>query len=136
MKTAMKRTVFTVKLRKMDYKEEWSLYIEAFPVFVANKKNPVRQHETLNRYVTTPIWDKNSVSKTRNDKSITVRNVTATASYNAVRNKTSSRASLPSKCALCVNMNMTTDTSTPTPRQSKWHRTSVLIATSSAISKN
>ena len=68
MKTAMKRTVFTVKLRKMDYKEEWSLYIEAFPVFVANKKNPVRQHETLNRYVTTPIWDKNSVSKTRNDK--------------------------------------------------------------------
>ena len=68
MKTAMKRTVFTVKLRKMDYKEEWSLYIEAFPVFVANKKKPVRQHETLNRYVTTPIWDKNSVSKTRNDK--------------------------------------------------------------------
>ncbi len=68
MKTAMKRTVFTVKLRKMDYKEEWSLYIEAFPVFVANKKTPVRQHETLNRYVTTPIWDKNSVSKTRNDK--------------------------------------------------------------------
>ncbi len=68
MKTAMKRTVFTVKLRKMDYKEEWSLYIEAFPVFVANKKTPVRQHETLNRYITTPIWDKNSVSKTRNDK--------------------------------------------------------------------
>ncbi len=64
----MKRTVFTVKLRKMDYKEEWSLYIEAFPVFVANKKTPVRQHETLNRYITTPIWDKNSVSKTRNDK--------------------------------------------------------------------
>ncbi len=68
MKTAMKRTVFTVKLRKMDYKEEWSLYIEAFPVFVANKKTPVRQHEMLNRYITTPIWDKNSVSKTRNDK--------------------------------------------------------------------
>ncbi len=65
MKTAMKRTVFTVKLRKMDYKDVWSLYIEAYPVFVANKKKPERQHETLNRYITTPIWDKGNVSKTR-----------------------------------------------------------------------
>ena len=33
MKTPMKRTVFKVILRKSEYKEQWSLLIESFPVF-------------------------------------------------------------------------------------------------------
>lgn len=67
MKTPMKNTVFTVKLRKSEYKEQWSLYIESFPVFIPGKKTPVRKHEHLNRFITTPIWDKTNSGRTLSD---------------------------------------------------------------------
>lgn len=37
MKIPMKRTVFKVILRKSEYKEQWSLLIESFPVFVPGR---------------------------------------------------------------------------------------------------
>ena len=67
MKTPMKRTVFKVILRKSEYKEQWSLLIESFPVFEPGKDKPLRKHEPLGRYITTPIFDKNSSGRTLSD---------------------------------------------------------------------
>lgn len=67
MKTPMKRTVFKVILRKSEYKEQWSLLIESFPVFVPGREKPMRKHEPLGRFVTTPIFDKNSSGRTLAD---------------------------------------------------------------------
>ena len=67
MKTPMKRTVFKVILRKAEYKEQWSLLIESFPVFVPGRDKPMRKHEPLNRFITTPIFDKNSSGRTLSD---------------------------------------------------------------------
>ncbi len=63
----MKRTVFKVILRKSEYKEQWSLLIESFPVFEPGKDKPLRKHEPLGRYITTPIFDKNSSGRTLPD---------------------------------------------------------------------
>lgn len=67
MKTPMKRTIYTVKIRKSEYKEQWSLYIESFPVFVVGKDKPQRIHEPLNRFITTPILDKSNSGRTLSD---------------------------------------------------------------------
>lgn len=67
MKTPMKRTVFKVILRKSEYKEQWSLLIESFPVFEPGKDKPLRKHEPLGRFITTPIFDKNSSGRTLPD---------------------------------------------------------------------
>ena len=67
MKTPMKRTVFKVILRKSEYKEQWSLIIESFPVFEPGKDKPLRKHEPLGRFITTPIFDKNSSGRTLAD---------------------------------------------------------------------
>ena len=67
MKTPMKRTVFKVILRKSEYKEQWSLLIESFPVFVPGRDKPMRKHEPLNRFITTPIFDKNNSGRTLSD---------------------------------------------------------------------
>lgn len=64
MKTPMKRTVFKVILRKSEYKEQWSLLIESFPVFEPGKDKPLRKHAPLGRFITTPIFDKNSSGRT------------------------------------------------------------------------
>ena len=64
MKTPMKRTVFKVILRKSEYKEQWSLLIESFPVFEPGKDKPLRKHAPLGRFITTPIFDKNSSGST------------------------------------------------------------------------
>ena len=63
----MKRTVFKVILRKSEYKEQWSLLIESFPVFEPGKAKPLRKHEPLGRFITTPIFDKNSSGRTLAD---------------------------------------------------------------------
>lgn len=67
MKTPMKRTVFKVILRKSEHKEQWSLLIESFPVFEPGKDKPLRKHEPLGRFITTPIFDKNSSGRTTAD---------------------------------------------------------------------
>ena len=37
MKKALANTRVSVKLRKSEYREEWYLYVEAYPVFQADK---------------------------------------------------------------------------------------------------
>ena len=64
MKKALVNTKVTVKLRKSEYREEWYLYVESYPVFEPGKDTPKREREYLNRTITTPIWDKKRRAKT------------------------------------------------------------------------
>ena len=58
MKKAMSHTKVSVKLRKSELRDEWYLYLEAYPVFKPWKEKPQREREYLNRVITTPMWDK------------------------------------------------------------------------------
>ena len=58
MKKAMLHTKVSVKLRKSELRNEWSLYLEAYPVFKPGHDKPCREREYLNRIITTPMWDK------------------------------------------------------------------------------
>lgn len=58
MKKAMSHTKVSVKLRKSELRDEWYLYLEAYPVFKPGKEKPQREREYLNRVITTPMWDK------------------------------------------------------------------------------
>lgn len=63
MKKALVHTKCTVKLRKSEYKEEWYLTVECYPVFKPGSTKPSRFVESLNRSISTPIWDKNSPTR-------------------------------------------------------------------------
>ena len=62
MKKPLAHTKVTVKLRKSQYKEEWYLIVEAYPVVKAGDKVE-RIVESVNRTITTPIWDKSSSTR-------------------------------------------------------------------------
>ena len=64
MKKSIVNTKVSVKLRKSEYANEWYLYLEAYPVFVAGKESAQRVREYLNRTITTPIWDKKHTART------------------------------------------------------------------------
>jgi hypothetical protein len=57
----------TVRLRKVEDRKEWYLYIESYPVFVTGKKQPQRVREYLNRTVSTVEWDKKRTARTEAD---------------------------------------------------------------------
>ena len=57
MKKALVNTKVTVKLRKAEKRNEWYLYLEAYPVFTAESSVPQRTREYLNRTIATPLWD-------------------------------------------------------------------------------
>jgi hypothetical protein len=61
------KTKSTVRLRKVEDRKEWYLYIESYPVFVAGKKQPQRVREYLNRTVSTVEWDKKRTARTEAD---------------------------------------------------------------------
>jgi len=67
MKREMLNTRVTVKLRKSDFRNEWYLYLEAYPVRAKGSDKPQRRREFLNRTVTTPIWDKKRIARTSAD---------------------------------------------------------------------
>ena len=58
MKKAMLHTKVSVKLRKSELRNEWYLYLEAYPVFKPGHDKPCREREYLNRIITTPMRDK------------------------------------------------------------------------------
>ena len=62
MKKPLAHTKVTVKLRKSQYKEEWYLIVEAYPVVKTGNKVE-RIVESVNRTITTPIWDKSSSTR-------------------------------------------------------------------------
>jgi integrase len=64
MKTKFHRTKCLVKLKKSPYnKGEYYLLIESYPVFEDNSKTPKRLYTSLNRIITTPIWDKDKPTR-------------------------------------------------------------------------
>lgn len=67
MKKALVNTRVSVKLRKSEYRDEWYLYVESYPVFQSGKDTPQRVREYLNRTITTPIWDKSRNARTNAD---------------------------------------------------------------------
>lgn len=64
MKKALHNTKSSVKLRKSEYRDEWYLYIESYPVFAPGKDKPQQVREYVNRVITTPIWDKKRTART------------------------------------------------------------------------
>lgn len=66
-------TKATVRLRKVEDRKEWYLYIESYPVFIKGKSTPQRVREYINRTVTTVEWDKNRTARTEADGSKTYK---------------------------------------------------------------
>ncbi|MFT3918900.1 tyrosine-type recombinase/integrase [Cloacibacterium sp.] len=58
------KTKVTVRLRKADFRKEWYIYLECYPVMIKGKKKPQRIREYLNRSVTTVEFDKKRPAKT------------------------------------------------------------------------
>ena len=67
MKKKLAKTKSTVKLRKSEYRNEWYLILESYPVFNNGTDKPQRVIEALNRTITTPIWDKSRTARTSSD---------------------------------------------------------------------
>ena len=63
MRKPLLHTKVTVKLRKSEYREEWYLVIESYPVRKPGSDKPGRIIEAVNRTITTPLWDYSSVTK-------------------------------------------------------------------------
>ena len=63
----LSKTKVTVRLRKVEDRKEWYLYLESYPVFVADKKQPQRLREYLNRSISTVEWDKKRSARTEAD---------------------------------------------------------------------
>ena len=49
----LSNTKVTVHLRKNVSRNEWYLYLEAYPVYIKGRKGPQRKREYLNRSVAT-----------------------------------------------------------------------------------
>ena len=73
MKKALVNTRVSVKLRKSEYRDEWYLYVESYPVFQSGKDTPQRVREYLNRTITTPIWDKSRNARTNTEGKTTYK---------------------------------------------------------------
>ncbi len=73
MKKKLSNTKCTVKLRKSEYREEWYLIIDIYPVYKKPGGKPSRIKEGVNRSITTPIWDKTHIAKTNPDGSVTYK---------------------------------------------------------------
>jgi len=58
------KTKVTVRLRKVENRKEWYVYLESYPVFVPGKKTPQRIREYFNRTVTSVEWDKKRTART------------------------------------------------------------------------
>lgn len=63
----LSNTKVTVRLRKVEDRKEWYIYLESYPVFVPSKKTPQRIREYINRIVTTVEWDKKRTGRSNAD---------------------------------------------------------------------
>ena len=58
------KTKVTVRLRKAEFRKEWFIYLESYPVMISGKNDPQRIREYLNRSVTTVDFDKKRPART------------------------------------------------------------------------
>lgn len=63
MRKKISHTKVTVKIRRSEYRDEWYLYLEAYPVLVPGKDKPIRVTEGLNKTISTPVWDKKKTTR-------------------------------------------------------------------------
>jgi excisionase family DNA binding protein len=73
----LSHTKVTVRIRKVEDRKEWYVYLESYPIFVPGKKTPQRIREYINRSVTTVEWDKKRTART---------NAEGTKTYKSKRN--------------------------------------------------
>ena len=73
MKKALVNTRVSVKLRKSEYRDEWYLYVESYPVFQSGKDTPQRVREYLNRTITAPVFDNALNARTNADGKTTYK---------------------------------------------------------------
>lgn len=57
MRKPLLHTKVTAKLRKSEYREEWYLVVESYPIRKPDGGKPGRIIESVKRIITTPIWD-------------------------------------------------------------------------------
>lgn len=62
MRKPLLHTKVTVKLRKSEYREEWYLVVESYPIRKPDGGKPGRIIESVNRIITTPIWDTRAIT--------------------------------------------------------------------------
>lgn len=62
MRKPLLHTRVTVKLRKSEYREEWYLVVESYPICKPDGGKPGRIIESVNRIITTPIWDTTAIT--------------------------------------------------------------------------
>ena len=53
-----------VKIRKAEFKEEWYIYIECYPIYEANKETPIRDRIYIGRSVGTVVFDETRPART------------------------------------------------------------------------
>ena len=53
-----------VRLRKAEFKEEWYIYIECYPIYEANKETPIRDRIYIGRSVSTVVFDETRPART------------------------------------------------------------------------
>jgi integrase len=63
----LSHTKVTVRIRKVEDRREWYVYLESYPVFIPGKRTPQRIREYINRSVTTVEWDKKRTARTNTD---------------------------------------------------------------------
>jgi mobilizable transposon, int protein len=68
MRNKRNYTKSTVRLRKSEYRDEWHVYIESYPVMVEGKNKPQRIRKYINRSVKTVVFDKKRTSRTTLEK--------------------------------------------------------------------
>ena len=62
MRKPLLHTKVTVKLRKSEFREEWYLVVESYPIRKPDGGKPGRIIESVNRIITTPIWDTTAIT--------------------------------------------------------------------------
>lgn len=62
MRKPLLHTKVMVKLRKSEYREEWYLVVESYPIRKPDGGKPGRIIESVNRIITTPIWDTTAIT--------------------------------------------------------------------------
>ena len=62
MRKPLLHTKATVKLLKSEYREEWYLVVESYPIRKPDGGKPGRIIESVNRIITTPIWDTTAIT--------------------------------------------------------------------------
>lgn len=61
------KTKVTVRLRKAEFRKEWFIYLESYPVILPGKEKAQRVREYINRSVTTVDFDKKRPARTTQD---------------------------------------------------------------------